>query len=465
MLLPVEESAAEEGTSNETHEMWIELSGAHPWSSRRIGRCGSISTPHPGSVIDFAYSSGPVAAASAIDRTSAAPAGPINVLVVGANGYLGSAVCRAFLRTACPLPSFFRVYGLVRRQGTAASLAADEVIPVVGSVAASDAEATAGIVLSHANTWHVIVICTEPSKIDPVSEDQHWRGLLALVKALSQSSASPSRSPPTRPMVLWSSGCKDYGTTKLYGDQGLLPHAETSPLVPHPLVRGRMDAALRAVEASRRDGEESDFDVAVIRATPLYGYSSSYYGAAFDYMSAYKAAVSRTGDKVLKLAQSPGTILHGIHVDDCGDAYVALAKTALWSTATGLTAPGGSNGVKAGRAAVAGEAFNRSGRRYETLEHVGAALAAEYGLSDGVEFNVPVDELPEDVRKQDTALVFGYSQWVASDKIRSTTSWSDTRPLFSQNIGVYRLAYDAAQERGSDNITKTRQRMAGIWGD
>ncbi|KAK3175835.1 hypothetical protein K4F52_009942 [Lecanicillium sp. MT-2017a] len=385
---------------------------------------------------------------------------PVNVLVIGANGYLGSAVCRAFLRAAPPQPCcFFRVYGLVRRQSTAPPLGAEEVIPIVGSV--SETETLTQAILSHSVTWDVIVICTEPSKTDSASEEQHWNDLLTLVQRLSQSSAKTSQSPVVRPMVLWSSGCKDYGTTKLHGDEHLTPHTETSALVPHALVRGRMMGALHALETCQAGNGEAEFDVAIIRATPLYGYSSSYYSAAFDYMEAYAAAVSGKQDNILKLPQNPGTIMHGIHVDDCGDAYVALAKTAIGG-APSSAAPGRST---SGRKSIAGEAFNISSGQYETLGQVGAALAAEYGFTRGVQFNVKSDELPAELRGQETSLVFGYSQWVSSEKIRAVTGWNDMRPLFHQNIKVFRNAYHATLELGSDNIRKTRQRMAGNWGD
>lgn len=389
---------------------------------------------------------------------------PLTVLVVGANGYLGSAVCRAFLRAAGSPAFFFRVYGLVRRESTASSLAADEVVPIVGSI--SDPESLTRTVLAHSPTWDVIVICTEPSKLDPVSEGQHWRDLLTLVQGLAKSSVSATQGGPVRPMVLWSSGCKDYGTTKLHGDPELQPHTETSPLVPHPLVRERMEGALRMLEVAESDDGRAGFDAAVVRATPLFGYSGSYYAAGFDYVEEHVAAMREGDEKVLKLPAPEGTILHGVHVDDCGDAYVALAQTAIFGNGPGPGLSGPSNGTaKTGRAAIAGQAFNISGRRYETLKEFASALAREYGFTDGVRFDVPAEELPGALGSRNTGLVFGYSQWVGSDKIRAVTGWGDRRPLFHENVGVFRLAYNAAKEGGSDNIAKTMRRLAGNWAD
>ncbi|WP_206665532.1 NAD-dependent epimerase/dehydratase family protein [Jejubacter calystegiae] len=50
-----------------------------------------------------------------------------NVLVTGANGYIGNAVAKAFSRAG------WKVYGLIRRPELAQELARQEIFPVVGS--------------------------------------------------------------------------------------------------------------------------------------------------------------------------------------------------------------------------------------------------------------------------------------------------------------------------------------------
>ncbi|KAK0705721.1 hypothetical protein B0T21DRAFT_377445 [Apiosordaria backusii] len=391
-----------------------------------------------------------------MNHPSASPASPkaLNVLVIGANGYLGTAICNAFLRTGSPTshpPAFFRVYGLVRRESAARRLAINEVIPIVGSL--SDKDVLLRAVLSHSHVWDVIVTCTEPSRN---TEAEHWDDLLGLIQVLSKESASRG----VRPLVLWSSGCKDYGMTGLHGDKNLTPHAEESPLQLHPIIRGRMDAALRVLEVAGAEG--SDFDAAVVRATPVFGYSGSYYGAAFDYAAAFSSAHQEKGgrleERTLDFTADEGTIMHGLHIDDCGEGYVALATTALWGGP-------GVGGLNDGRRAVAGEVFNISGRRYETLREVGTALALEYGFGNGARFGVTREELPAAASGQNCDLVFAWSQWVSSEKIRNLTGWGDKRPLFSENTQVYRLAYEAAAESGMDDVAKIRRRMAGKWGE
>ncbi|KAK4234157.1 hypothetical protein C8A03DRAFT_47448 [Achaetomium macrosporum] len=379
---------------------------------------------------------------------SPAPTRPRTVIVVGANGYLGSAICNTFVRAHHP----FRVYGLVRRASAARALAAAEVIPIVGSLS-DDRDTLPDTILSrHSRVWDAIVTCTEPARVadDPTSTERHWDDVLHLVRTLASASAAEG----VRPLVLWSSGCKDYGMTGLHGVMPeLAPHTEDSPIGDvHPLIRGRTEAALRALEEAGKPGG-ADFDVAVVRATPVFGYSGSYYGAGLDYAAAFRAAV--VDEKpVLKFTAHKGTIIHGVHVDDCAEGYVALATTALFGSSEGH-----------GRAAVAGRVFNISGRRYETLEEVGRALAEEYGFSGGTKFGVAPEELPEAVAGRNVDLLFGWSQWVASDKIRRVTGWTDRRPLFSENLYVYRLAYDAAVEAGSDGVGKVRKRMGGNWSE
>ncbi|KAL8903857.1 MAG: hypothetical protein Q9207_003655 [Kuettlingeria erythrocarpa] len=408
-----------------------------------------------------------------MDSTSPSTTSPLTALIIGGNGYLGSAISRAFRRASnLPAPNFFRVYGLIRRSSSARALALQETIPIVGSLSSASPAAVSQAILAHSRTWDVIVICTEPSQSDPVAQARHWHDVLALVRALAEASTSiPSGEggggKAVTPLVLWSSGCKDYGTTRLHGDPELKPHTESAPLNPPDVVRCRTDGALRALEvAGAEDGSAGLFDVVVVRASPVCGYSGSYYGAALEYAAACATIEKDDGNeaKVLKFTADADTIMHGVHVDDCADAYVALARTALFGIGNKAD-EGPDNGTpKRRRAAIAGQVFNISGRRYETLAEVGAALAAEYGFT-GPQFSVSAGNMPENVEYQSSEFVFGYSQWVSSEKIRALTGWRDTRPLFSEDIHTYRVAYEAAKEGGSENVETVRKRMMGDWGE
>ena len=89
------------------------------------------------------------------------------------------------------------------------------------------------------------------------------------------------------PLVLWSSGCKDYRVTKLYGDPDLQPHTDSSLSNPPEIVRCQMDGALSALEVA---DTKIGFRVAVVRASPICGYGGTYCGAALVNAVAYAAS-------------------------------------------------------------------------------------------------------------------------------------------------------------------------------
>ena len=327
---------------------------------------------------------------------------PKSVLVTGANGYIGNAVAKAFVRAG------WITYGLVRNQETRASLRADEIVSILGS--ASDKAFVERCANQTRFVFDVIVSCTEQI-MDYVP---HYNDTIALVRALAQASNQVG----IRPLVMFTSGCKDYGTTALSGSDGLAPHTEDSPLNAPPVL------VPRATHAVKIFNHTDLFDAVVIRPTTLYGLSGSFYGPIFDV--ATKAA--ETG--VLELTADPKSIMHGTHVDDCAEAYLAIAE--------------------ADRSVVKGQCYNVSGRRYETLEEVATALVEDYKIKGGVKY------LPE---KKNTGvdvvqMLIGFSQWVGSEKLRRDVGWRDKRQLFSEAVHTYRKAYEAAVAQNHGNVQK-----------
>ncbi|PTB61753.1 NAD(P)-binding protein [Trichoderma citrinoviride] len=339
---------------------------------------------------------------------------PRTVFVTGANGYIGAAVCRAFVGAG------WRTFGLVRKPEAVQDLMATEVIPVVGTF---NELSFLGSVYEKATVFDAIVSCTENLS----GYADHFNEVMLLVKTL----AERSKQSGVRSLVLWSSGCKDYGTTEAHGASALVPHTEASPTNPPVLLRQRTESCLRIFDYV------DVFDAVLLRPTSLYGRSSSYYGVMLSWVAMEAAAGSRR----LKIPANPNNIMHATHVDDCGLAYLAVAE-------------------HADRSAIAGKTFNISGHRYETVQEVGEALAKEYGFEEGVEFVFPADapaSFPEGLH-----LVFNFSQWVSSESIRRTTGWTDLRPLFSENLTVYRWAYEAALARGNTNFTAVEDRVSSI---
>ena len=332
------------------------------------------------------------------------PQPPKSVLVTGANGYIGNAVARAFVRAG------WITHGLVRNPATRTSLAAEEIVSVLGS--ASDKAFVERSAQQTRFAFHVIVSCTEQT-LDYVP---HYTDTVALLRALAHASIQAGG---IRPLIIFTSGCKDYGTTGLDGSEGLEPHTELSPLNAPPILAPRANHAVKIFD------HEDLFDAVVVRPTTVYGLSGSYYGPIFD------VAAKAAEKGVLELTAKPKSIMHGTHVDDCAEAYVAIAE-------------------HADRDVVKGQCYNISGRRYETLEEVADALVEEYKITGGVKYVPEKQKMGVDV----VQLLIGFSQWVNSEKLRRDVGWTDKRQLFSNAVHTYRKAYEAAVALNHDNVQK-----------
>jgi nucleoside-diphosphate-sugar epimerase len=241
----------------------------------------------------------------------------------------------------------------------------------------------------------------------------HYNQIIALLHNISEYN---SKSGSKKPLVLFTSGCKDYGMSPLFANSpGLAPDTEESPLAPPPFATDRANYAIKTFEHMEK------FDAVVLRPTNVYGGGSSFYAGHF------LLGTQAREKGFLELNEDLLTMLHALHVDDCGDAYVALAETGLKD-----------------RKSVSGECFNISSYRYETLQEIAEALVKEYGIEGGVK--IKKDVWPEGDRPDVnlTRALFGFSQWVGSEKVRRLAGWKDTRPLFSKALKQYRLAFEAA---------------------
>ncbi|KAK7975502.1 hypothetical protein PG990_007314 [Apiospora arundinis] len=339
-----------------------------------------------------------------------------SVLVVGANGYIGFAVCRAFVRAG------WRVFGLVRRAEVASSLYAAEVTPIIGSLSE---ESLPQRLYDYATTVDAIVGCAEPTDYT-----SYFQQLTALIRHVAETSNKNG----VRPLVLLSSGCKDYGTTDVDGAPGLAPHTETSPINPPTILASRAATSTKIFELN------DVVDAAVLRPTNVYGYDSSYYGLVFDYAS----RVAADGAETLSIGSHPGSIMHALHVDDCAEAYVALVE-------------------RAPRENVNGQCFNISACKYETARDVLTALAKEYKFPGGAVFKHGSAERSGPDGDPALTAVFGFSQWVDSRKIRDCTGWTEKRMLFSEDLHVYRMAYEAAVASDQGETSAMMTKLGERW--
>ncbi|KAB8234932.1 NAD-dependent epimerase/dehydratase family protein [Aspergillus alliaceus] len=333
------------------------------------------------------------------------------VLVTGANGYIGNAVARAFVRAG------WITYGLVRSKASATSLAAEEIIPIIGSI---DDVSSHESIRDELPALNAIISTTENIN-DYIP---HYKNTVHLLRSLSAASTANG----VRPIVIFSSGCKDYGIGPHYdGEAGLAPHTEESPLNPPNVLADRAHYSLKFLD------HKDVFSPVVVRPTNVYGRSASYYRGFFE-----AAAQSANTKQPLLIPVPPSSICHALHVDDCGDAYVAIAGHAR-------------------REEVEGQIFNISSRRYETIDEIAKALVMEYGITAGLKY-VELESLTLAENPWPPALI-DFPQWTGSAKLRTVTGWKDVRPLFTEALHTYRLAYEAAAVAGHENIEKMKERV------
>lgn len=276
----------------------------------------------------------------------------------------------------------------MRRTEAAAELERAEIRPIIGSPA-------------NATIWRwecppdlkIVVSNTD----DLVNPELHFQQVQAMLSRLAVSSSS-------RLLVLFTSGCKDYGRMdEGFGSPTLQPQTEASPIEPPAVV------AARALYGQRLLESEQPFDPVVLRPTIVYGNASSHYGFLFE--------LAARSHGWLRLPAYPSTIMQSLHVDDCAAAYVSLVRDV-------------------DRSLIIRRAFNISSRHYETAEQIGRALAKAYRLE--LEF---VD--PPAASEDRAQLLLNFSQWISSDAVRALTGWGEQRPSFVNGIDEYRMAYEA----------------------
>lgn len=264
----------------------------------------------------------------------------------------------------------------------------------------------------------------------------HFNNIVTLLHSLSKISNKNGK----RPLVLFTSGCKDYGTSHHHLSPDLRPHTEQTPINPPLWALSRATNSLTVIS----DLKNLDlFDAIVLRPTTIYGYHSSFYGPFFDI-----AAIAKQNNVLELPKERMNAALHATHVDDCGEAYVALANTYLSSPT--------------GRDLVKNKPYNISSYRYETLSEVANALVQEYDISGGVKWLEGGDKGVNLGGKYDVVdALTGFSQWVGSEQLRKDTGWRDRRMLFTEGVGTYRKAYEAAVERGDLGVERIRKRVEG----
>lgn len=301
----------------------------------------------------------------------------MNVFVTGSTGYIGGAVAAAFRRAG------HRVFGLARSSEKARALAREEIVPVLGDLAAPES------FLAVARGCDVLVHCASENSSATVARD---RAAIDAFLGVSRESSAPRT-------FLYTSG------VWVYGDTGGRTVDETSPLAPLDLVRWRVEheqLVLAAASAKLR--------TLVLRPGCVYGGSGGLTVPWF--ASALAGEVEMVGDGA--------NCWSTVHVDDAAEAYVLAAERA----------PGG-------------EALNLSDGTNPRVGEMAAAVATAAGIPGHISQLSP-DEAAE--RFGPLAEGLGAHQKIANARAKAALGWQPRHASFVSEADLYYTAFRAHQD-------------------
>jgi nucleoside-diphosphate-sugar epimerase len=232
----------------------------------------------------------------------------VNVLVFGATGYIGEALCQSLVTSGN-----HRVYGLARSASKAAQLARGEVIPILGSLGENSG------LLRAIETYHINVIIDVSSAKDEISFF-----LQALVeseqKRLAAAKAAGIRTPKLG--FIYASGTWVHGSSNSPVNDLTPVGLPNSPDQPPTLVSWRPVFERQVLAASEV------LDTMVMRPALVYGRSCDIWSTFFQVL--FNAASS--GPSTVSVGLDPESIPALVHVDDVASAiHAAVDKLPLIS--------------------------------------------------------------------------------------------------------------------------------------
>lgn len=236
----------------------------------------------------------------------------VNVLIVGATGYIGTALSQSLLRSGD-----HRVFGLARSPEKARSLEKDEVIPILGSL--TDTKN----LVEALSTQHVDVV------VDLSGDPKESESFLNLLKIYSAERSTKAAAAGVRVPRLgyiycsgtWVHGSSDKSVNDLYPVG--TPDAPT-PSVELTSWRPKLEQLVLA--------SKDALDVIVIRPALVYGRSSAIWSSFFELL--HKAAQDGKTDVELPVESDarPGLI----HVDDVATGFHAAIDKLPLIAGTGV---------------------------------------------------------------------------------------------------------------------------------
>ncbi|KAJ2895562.1 hypothetical protein IWW38_002271 [Coemansia aciculifera] len=211
-----------------------------------------------------------------------------NVLILGASGYIGQQVSRAFSRAG------FRVHGVVRNEEHVKTLAQDEIYTIVGDLKRPET------LVEHFDLADVIV----DTSIDYNEPAEYTKNLLVAVKKAGERRAQRGG----QLTFIHTSGVWVQGET---GFQGV---SQDSILQPLKGVEWRIKVEQDVLALQ----QVPNIRVVVLRPALVYGRTGGYFDSLFSGLT--------TG--TIRLPGSLENSLSTIHVDDLAELYVKVAEHA-----------------------------------------------------------------------------------------------------------------------------------------
>lgn len=235
----------------------------------------------------------------------------VNVLVIGATGYIGQALCHSLTTS-----STHRVYGLARTPAKAAQLAQGEVIPVLGSL---------GDMSSILRLASIISVIPINVIVDVSSAKDHIPILLQTLVGNERRNlevAREERYKIPRLGFIYTSGTWLHGSSREPKNDLFPVGVPESKDQPPELLDWRPELERQVLMAS-------DFlDTMVVRPALVYGRSSDIWSPYFNILE----QSAKSGDSTVSLSLDPKSRPALIHVDDVGSGlHAAVDKLPLIS--------------------------------------------------------------------------------------------------------------------------------------
>jgi nucleoside-diphosphate-sugar epimerase len=299
----------------------------------------------------------------------------MKVFVTGANGYIGLNVASAFRRAG------HEVWGLVRSEKKAHTIAMHEIRPVIGSMQHPDSYQQI------AEQCAVLIHAAVDYQADTFSLDR--KTIEVLLTAGTRDSQ-----PKT---VIYTSG------TWVYGDTRGTTVDESAALRPASLVASRPDIEQMVLNASEARG-------VVVRPGCVYGRQGGLTEMWFD---------GPDKGRPLQVIGDGNNRWAVVHVDDLAEGYLRAAESGL-----------------------AGEVFNLTDHSSATVGEMAEAVARATGYTGQTQF-IPADEASYTLDGFAECLTL--DQRVDSSKATRLLGWQPKHRGFIDEVDTYFQSWKAAQ--------------------